>query len=44
MFVSDDGRLTARFDVNVTWRGAITWIVVDNVPRIKHAAIPVDCA
>ncbi|MGF6809526.1 hypothetical protein OKW30_004652 [Paraburkholderia sp. Clong3] len=41
MFVSDDGRLTARFDVNVPWRGAIAWIVVDNVPRIKHAPIPV---
>ena len=43
MFVSDDGRLTARFDVNVhvAWRDC--GVVVDNVPRIKHVAIPVDC-
>jgi hypothetical protein len=41
VFVLDDGRLTTRFDVSVTWRGAIAWIVVDNIPRIKHAPISV---
>lgn len=42
VFVLDDGRLTIRFDVNVTWRGAIAWIVVGDIPRIKHVPIPVD--
>jgi hypothetical protein len=42
VFLLDDGHLTARFDVNVTWRGAVAWIVFDNVPRIKHAPIPVN--
>lgn len=42
VFVFDYGRPATRFDVNVTWRGAIAWIVVGNVPRIKHAPIPVD--
>ncbi|MFL9955478.1 hypothetical protein PQR65_19025 [Paraburkholderia nemoris] len=42
VFVLDDGRLTTRFDVNVTRRGAIAWIVVGNIPRIVHAPIPVE--
>ncbi|MGF6774917.1 hypothetical protein [Paraburkholderia sp. GAS334] len=42
VFVRDNRVLTARFDVSVTWRGAIAWIVVGNIPRIKHAPIPVD--
>ena len=42
VFVFDDKRLPTRVDVSVTWRGAIAWIVVGNVPRIKHAPIPVN--
>jgi hypothetical protein len=41
VLVRDNGRLTARFDVNVTWRGAVATIVVCDIPRIKHAPIPV---
>jgi len=41
VFVCDNGFLVARFDVNVTWRGAVATLVVSDIPRIKHAPIPV---
>lgn len=41
VFVRDNGFLVARFDVNVTWRGAVATLVVSDIPRIKHAPIPV---
>ncbi|MFL9964648.1 hypothetical protein PQR02_27000 [Paraburkholderia sediminicola] len=44
VFVRDNCVLTARFDVSLTLRGAIAWIVVGDVPRFKIAPIPVnDC-
>jgi hypothetical protein len=42
VFVLDNDALTARFDIEVTSRGAEASIVIGDVPRIKHAPICVD--